>query len=89
MPLLLIVSFAVWYVSEIYDCKALLFGTGMGAVIFRFLLSYTLWAIGLLVELFCLHKRRQIAKRNSNLIMILTLPVYQVFRWVFEVILYY
>lgn len=63
-------------------------GTGdILQIIAWFLLFYALWSIGLLIELFFLHKKGHISKRNCNLVLVLLPPVYQFFRWIFDIMI--
>ena len=63
------------------------FGT-IFAVMVWFLIFYSIWSIGLLIEIYTLHKQGQTTKRNCNLVMVLILPILQFFRLLFlEVIL--
>lgn len=58
-------------------------GTGdILSVIAWFVLFYVLWTLGLLIELFFLNKKQQLVKRNSNLIMALTLPLFLAFLYI-------
>ena len=51
-------------------------GTGDGlAIIPWVLIFYLFWSIYLSFEIFNFHKKKQIVKRNSNLIMMLFLPI--------------
>ena len=51
-------------------------GTGdILSIIAYVFLVYCLWAIGLFIEAYILNRRREIKKRNLNIIMALAIPV--------------
>jgi hypothetical protein len=59
-------------------------GTGDGlAIAFWMFVFYVIWSLALAVESFLCHKKNEVYKRNSNIVMILALPTLFFLLWLY------
>jgi hypothetical protein len=61
-------------------------GTGDAfAIMFSMFAFYIVWTLYLLIESFFIHRKNEIFKRNSNIIMVLFLPIVFILLWLYFV----
>ena len=63
-------------------------GTGdFLAPLFWMLVFYSIWSVYLAVEALLFHRKNNITKRNTNLIMVSVLPILSFIVWIYFIIL--